>query len=140
MTRQGIVTRRDLLTRGLGIVGVGAALPDFLVRSALAGPKESVNGRIIVSLLLTGGPDGLSLVPPYGDDEYYRQRKNLGIAAGFTNASGSPAIFAPSSAAWLDAPGSAAASKNDARSRRDSNVSTSSAVKIAWSLPFCSRR
>ena len=80
MNRVSIATRRDFLTRGLGLVGVGAAIPNFLVRSALAAPENASSDRIVVSLLLTGGPDGLSLVPPYGHDEYYKQRKNVGIA------------------------------------------------------------
>ena len=81
MTSNPIATRRSFLTRGLGIVGVGASLPNFLVRSALAAPEDPSNDRIVVSLLLTGGPDGLSLVPPHGHDEYYKYRKNVGIPA-----------------------------------------------------------
>jgi len=70
-----IVTRRELLGHGLGLVGVGAALPNFLVRSALAGPKAQSDQRIVVSLLMAGGHDGLSGVPPYAHDDYYRHRK-----------------------------------------------------------------
>ena len=73
-----IATRRDFLTRGLGIVGVGLTLPNFMLRSALAGPAAA-DDRIVVSLLLTGGPDGLSVVPPYTDDTYYKHRKILAI-------------------------------------------------------------
>jgi uncharacterized protein (DUF1501 family) len=70
-----IATRREFLTRGLGVVGLSAALPNFLIRSALAGPKAQSDQRIVVALLLTGGHDGLSDVPPYGEEEYYRVRK-----------------------------------------------------------------
>lgn len=73
-----IATRREFLAHGLGIVGAGTLLPDFMLRSALAGPAGG-GGRIVVSLLLTGGPDGLSLVPPYAHDEYYKNRQILGI-------------------------------------------------------------
>ncbi len=79
MTRINIATRREFLTRGMGIVGVGCGLPNLLVRSALAGPKDASDDRIVVALLLTGGPDGLSLVPPYADDEYYVHRKVLRV-------------------------------------------------------------
>lgn len=72
-----IATRRRFLTHGLGIVGVGTVLPKYLVRSALAGTPAASNDRIVVALLLTGGPDGLSLVPPFAHEEYYRQRKIL---------------------------------------------------------------
>ncbi len=69
------------MERGLGIVGIGSVLPAYLVRSALAGPQSAGGERIVVSLLLTGGPDGLSLVPPYAHDEYYKHRKTLAYAA-----------------------------------------------------------
>ncbi len=75
-----IATRREFLTRGLGIVGIGMTLPNFMLRSALAGPTAS-DDHIVVSLLLTGGPDGLSVVPPYTDDAYYSKRKILRIEA-----------------------------------------------------------
>lgn len=75
MSQIPIVTRRELLGRGLGLVGVGSALPNFLVRSALAGPEAESNQRIVVSLLMTGGHDGLSGVPPYAHEDYYRYRK-----------------------------------------------------------------
>jgi uncharacterized protein (DUF1501 family) len=74
-----VATRRDFLTRGLGLVGLSATLPNFIVRSALAGEKNA-GERIVVSLLLTGGPDGLSLAPPFRNDDYRRHRKTLAIA------------------------------------------------------------
>jgi len=81
MNKISIATRREFLTTGLGIVGIGAALPNYVLRTAMAAPATNTDGRIVVALLLTGGPDGLSVVPPYGDDEYYRLRKVLGIPA-----------------------------------------------------------
>jgi uncharacterized protein (DUF1501 family) len=77
MSQLSIATRRQFLSRGLGIVGVGSVLPNYLIRSALAGPATASSDRIVVALLLTGGPDGLSLVPPFAQDEYYRHRKVL---------------------------------------------------------------
>ncbi|MCC6420949.1 MAG: DUF1501 domain-containing protein [Gemmataceae bacterium] len=70
-----IATRREFLTRGLGLVGVGAALPNFLINSALAAPPANTRDRIVVALAQIGGHDGLSDVPPYGHDEYYRYRR-----------------------------------------------------------------
>ena len=81
MKKTNIATRRDFLSRGLGIVGIGATLPNYVLRTALAGPADEANGRIVVSLLMTGGPDGLSIAIPYADDEYYKLRKVLGIPA-----------------------------------------------------------
>jgi uncharacterized protein (DUF1501 family) len=74
-----IATRRDFLNRGLGIVGIGLTLPDFMLRSALAAPRSASDERVVVSILLTGGPDGLSVVPPYSNDDYYKNRKVLGV-------------------------------------------------------------
>lgn len=70
-------TRRAFLHQSLGLVGVGAAAPHFLLRSAAAAAPDASGDRIVVSLLLTGGPDGLSLVPPHGHDDYYRHRTTL---------------------------------------------------------------
>lgn len=76
MFKLPISTRRDLLTRGLGLIGVGAELPNFLIRTALAGPKASADQNILVVFQFSGGNDGLSMVVPFGDDEYGRSRKS----------------------------------------------------------------
>lgn len=76
-----LATRRRFLAQGLGIVGVGSFLPNYLLRTSLGAPQEAAGGeRIVVALLLTGGPDGLSLVPPFAHDEYYKHRKVLAYA------------------------------------------------------------
>lgn len=74
-----ITTRREFLNRGLGVVGVGSALPNFLIRSARAGPSSKREDRIVIAILLTGGHDGLSDVPPYADEDYYRVRTTTRI-------------------------------------------------------------
>ncbi len=70
------VSRRGLLTGvGLGLLGWVST------RSALAqiavGPKRG--GNTVVVVFLRGGADGLSLVAPHGDDDYYRARPNLAL-------------------------------------------------------------
>lgn len=79
MSRIHIATRRDFLTRGLGLIGVGATLPNFLVRTALAGPQAVSQERILVVIQLSGGHDGLSAVVPYANDDYARARKTTRI-------------------------------------------------------------
>lgn len=80
MFNSRIATRRELMAKGLGLVGIGAVLPDYLIRSAQsASGAPAGDERIVVSILLTGGPDGLSVVPPYAHDDYYKIRKVLGI-------------------------------------------------------------
>lgn len=76
-----IATRREFVARGLGVLGVGAAIPNFLVRTALAGPQAKSGEPILVVLQLTGGHDGLSAVVPYASDDYGRARTATRIAA-----------------------------------------------------------
>ena len=77
-----ITTRREFLAQGLGVIGVGAALPNFLVRTALAGPPAKAGERILVVLQLSGGHDGLSAVVPYCNDDYLKNREDVRIGAG----------------------------------------------------------
>ncbi len=76
MTNSKIATRRDFLTKGLGLVGVGATLPNFLVHSALAGPQtQGGDHRTLVLIEMSGGHDGPSGLVPYSMDGYHRLRK-----------------------------------------------------------------
>ena len=59
------------LTSGLCI---GALTPINYLSS-----KESINGKILVVLELSGGNDGLNTIVPYGDDNYYNHRPKIGI-------------------------------------------------------------
>jgi uncharacterized protein (DUF1501 family) len=77
-----ITTRRTFLTRGLDVVGVGAALPNFLVRTALAGPQVQAKAgdhRVLVLLEMAGGNDGPSTLVPFAMDGYQRLRKTTRI-------------------------------------------------------------
>lgn len=77
MSNIKIATRREFLGRGLGLVGVGAVLPNFLVNTALAGPKAVSDQRVLVALLLSGGHDGVSDAIPYANDVYHKVRPNI---------------------------------------------------------------
>ncbi|MAF67392.1 MAG: hypothetical protein CMJ84_17260 [Planctomycetes bacterium] len=81
MSRIQIATRREFLSHGLGLVGIGAAVPSFLIQTALAGPQAQSGEPILVVLQLSGGHDGLSAVVPYGNDDYARNRKQTRIKA-----------------------------------------------------------
>ncbi len=50
----------------------------------MAGPQAAAGAqeRTLVVVFLRGGADGLSLVPPVGDDAYYRARPRLAVPAG----------------------------------------------------------
>lgn len=81
MYQMPISTRREWLTHGLGLVGLSSALPNFLIRTALAASDSSPAGRILVVLQMSGGNDGLSTVVPYGDDGYAQARRAARIEA-----------------------------------------------------------
>jgi uncharacterized protein (DUF1501 family) len=72
------LSRRALLrSAGLSLLGL-ATLPPFLARAAEAlAPHRR---KVLVTLFLRGGADGLSLVPPVGDPDYYRLRPQLALA------------------------------------------------------------
>ncbi|HEX8701426.1 MAG TPA: transcriptional initiation protein Tat, partial [Myxococcaceae bacterium] len=73
------LSRRALLrSAGLSLLGL-ATLPPFLARAAEALPPN--RRKVLVTLFLRGGADGLSLVPPVGDPDYYRLRPQLALAA-----------------------------------------------------------
>lgn len=76
-----ITTRRDFLVQGLGLIGVGATLPNFLIQTALAGPQAKQGDKILVVIQLSGGHDGLSAVVPYGNDNYLANRQETRIGA-----------------------------------------------------------
>jgi uncharacterized protein (DUF1501 family) len=70
-------TRRVFLkSSGLALVAFGFA-PGFLQRAAAQTPRRK---KVLVVLFQRGGADGLSMVPPYGDPDYYAQRPNVAIA------------------------------------------------------------
>ncbi len=81
-------SRRDFLIKGMYGLGVGATLPMLVNRTSAALAAQALRGtsmeaspeRILVVVELSGGNDGLNTVVPYGDDEYYRVRPNLGIS------------------------------------------------------------
>jgi len=60
------------------IVGSGTGLRPM---TAWALPGQN-NDTVLVSVFLRGGADGLNIVVPHGDDEYYARRPTLGLTAG----------------------------------------------------------
>jgi uncharacterized protein (DUF1501 family) len=76
-------TRRDFLANvsAAGLVGVAAAPPGFLARTAAAAAERppATDGRILVLLQMGGGNDGLNTVVPVKDDDYYKARPALAI-------------------------------------------------------------
>ncbi len=71
------LARRDFLTLAGG-VGITALLPAWLPKVVLAQSANS-SRDVIVSVFLSGGTDGMSLVVPFGDPDYYTGRPTLAI-------------------------------------------------------------
>ncbi len=78
-------TRREFLTRSLGVTALVTTIPSFLTRSAFAwnGPQSTTNSdeKILVVIQLSGGNDGLNTVIPFSQDTYYRSRPTIAIPA-----------------------------------------------------------
>ncbi|MFM9873956.1 MAG: DUF1501 domain-containing protein [Fimbriimonadaceae bacterium] len=74
------INRRQLLTSAATLIagGVWWASPKTALSQAYMRSDKS-NGNILVSLFLRGGADGLNIVAPYGEDDYYKLRPSLGI-------------------------------------------------------------
>ena len=68
------LSRRELL-QALSAMSLSTALP----LHALAKPAD--DKRILVVVELTGANDGFNTLVPFGDDNYYKLRPNLGIRA-----------------------------------------------------------
>jgi len=72
-------TRRSFMKQGaLALVAMGA-VPGFVVRSALA-QSRAARSKVLVVIFQRGAVDGLSLIVPHGDPEYYGARGSIAIA------------------------------------------------------------
>src|SRR5690349_24994394 len=70
-------SRRYFLKRG-GVAMVGlSAMPAFLQRAVAATPMP--NRKQLVVLFQRGAADGLNIVVPFGEPNYYRMRPSIAI-------------------------------------------------------------
>lgn len=67
-----------LLGGSLGATMTAAAVPAWVPRVVLA-QDESSSRDVLIHIFLRGGADGLSLVVPHGDDDYYNLRPGLAV-------------------------------------------------------------
>jgi uncharacterized protein (DUF1501 family) len=67
---------------GLATFGLMAAAPDFLHQFAAGQASKSGYGRkkVLVTIFQRGAVDGLNMIVPHGDGEYYNLRRNIAIA------------------------------------------------------------
>jgi uncharacterized protein (DUF1501 family) len=74
-----MVSRRVFLKNGaFALVSVGFA-PSFLARTALA-TGQSTHAKRLIAIFQRGAVDGLNMVVPYGESDYYRARPSIAIA------------------------------------------------------------
>lgn len=71
-------TRRFLLHNGVLALAGTTAIPRFLVRSVLAQTASAPNRRLVV-IFQRGAADGLNIVVPYREKNYYSMRPSIAI-------------------------------------------------------------
>ena len=72
------ITRRVFLKGGaMSVVGM-AAVPGFLARAAMGADAAQPHRRLVV-IFQRGAADGLNIVVPHGEAEYYTMRPTIGI-------------------------------------------------------------
>ena len=80
-----VVSRRAFLSRGVQSAAALLfgnsliAVPTWMPRFTLADPHKGPAGDTLVCVFLRGGADGLNMVVPHGDDQYYEKRPFLNI-------------------------------------------------------------
>ena len=88
MTRKSVAitsgptfSRRQVLAglAGAGVVTIVGSSPVASAMRALAVPGSGP-GPVLVNVFLRGGADGLNIVVPYGDPDYYRHRQSIAQA------------------------------------------------------------
>jgi len=73
-----MVSRRVFLKNGaFALVSLGFA-PSFLTRTAFA-QGRSARSKMLIAIFQRGAVDGLSVIVPFGEDEYYRSRPSIAI-------------------------------------------------------------
>ncbi len=73
------VTRRIFLRNGaLAVVGT-AALPSFLTRAAFGAADPGLRTKRLVVIFQRGAADGLNIVVPHGEPNYYAMRPTINI-------------------------------------------------------------
>ena len=72
-----MISRRVFLKNGgLALVSLGFA-PEFVARAAAMGAGK---GRVLITIFQRGAVDGLNMVVPFGEADYYASRPSIAIA------------------------------------------------------------
>lgn len=71
------LSRRSFMTAA-GLSVAALALPEWLPQTTFA-PSASTTRDVIISVFMRGGADGLTLVAPFGDADYYAGRPSIAV-------------------------------------------------------------
>src|SRR5882724_2018152 len=72
-------TRRIFLRDGALAIIATTAIPAFLTRAALAAPTWDTRSKRLVVLFQRGAADGLNIVVPHAEPQYYALRPSINI-------------------------------------------------------------
>jgi uncharacterized protein (DUF1501 family) len=72
-------TRRQFLRATGSAAVLGSFIPGNLFAGQPPAVKPVTKGRTLVAVFLRGGIDGLNLIVPHGDPDYYKHRKTIAI-------------------------------------------------------------
>ena len=73
------ITRRVFLRNGgLAVIGT-AAVPSFLTRAAFGAVEPSARNKRLVVIFQRGAADGLNILVPHGEPQYYAMRPSINI-------------------------------------------------------------
>jgi uncharacterized protein (DUF1501 family) len=75
-----MTSRRVFLKNGaFALVTLGFA-PSFLARTAFAADRQTRRRKQLIAIFQRGAVDGLNMIVPHGDADYYRSRPSIAIA------------------------------------------------------------
>jgi uncharacterized protein (DUF1501 family) len=92
VSRRGFLAGSLNAAAGLLFGNKIAALPTWMPRLHLADPHAGPRGDTLVCVFLRGGADGLNIVVPHGDEQYYARRPTIGIPRPDDNRTDSRAV------------------------------------------------
>ena len=79
------MNRRFFLKSGsvaLASVGLSLSAPGFLQRAIMAHDRNAIAGgkrKTLIAIFQRGAVDGLNMIVPFGESEYYSLRPSIGI-------------------------------------------------------------
>src|SRR5258706_1420865 len=73
------ITRRVFIRNSALAVAGTAAVPGFLARAAMGGSELGLRTKRLVVIFQRGAADGLNIVVPHGEPQYYAMRPNINI-------------------------------------------------------------